>query len=65
MDSTIDLLDMLATAAERMGPSEESLRSLIEESHDGMVVAGADSIIRLVNSSACGILGQDEAELIG
>ena len=65
VDSTIDLLDMLATAAERMGPSEESLRSLIEESHDGMVVAGADSTIRLVNSSACQILGQDQAELIG
>lgn len=41
------------------------LRSILETATDGVVILGADGVIRSMNGSACALFGYDEAETRG
>ncbi|MBN8635408.1 MAG: PAS domain S-box protein [Anaerolineae bacterium] len=50
--------------AKALEVSEARLRLIMENSHDGIMLANAQGQILLVNPAACRIFGRDEAELL-
>ena len=61
----IKLHQVVAERTRELTRAEQRFRSIVENSHDGILIADSDYILRYINDELCRMLGYSPEELLG